>query len=46
MNLISCHRQWFSYRGLTPHQFMPMLGVHKALQLIHKSGASLAFVLN
>ncbi len=25
---ISDHRQWFSYRGLAPHQFMPMLGVH------------------
>lgn len=23
------HRLWFSYRGLPPHQFMPMLGVHK-----------------
>jgi hypothetical protein len=23
------HRPWFSYRGLSPHQFMPMLGVHK-----------------
>ena len=28
---ISSHQQWFSYRGLTPHQFMPMLGVHKSL---------------
>ena len=28
MNLI-IHRPWFSYRGLAPHQFMPMLGVHK-----------------
>ena len=26
------HRQWFSYRGLSPHQFMPMLGVHNALK--------------
>ncbi|MEJ2612523.1 MAG: hypothetical protein P8179_21300 [Candidatus Thiodiazotropha sp.] len=24
------HRPWFSYRGLAPHQFMPMLGVHNA----------------
>ncbi len=31
MVIISSHRQWFSYRGLAPHQFMPMLGVHKAL---------------
>ncbi len=30
MYLISDHRQWFSYRGLSPHKFMPMLGVHKA----------------
>ena len=22
------HRQCFSYRGFSPHQFMPMLGVH------------------
>ncbi len=22
---------WFSYRGLAPHKFMPMLGVHKQL---------------
>jgi hypothetical protein len=29
---ISSHRQWFSYRGLAPHQFMPMLGVHQGLQ--------------
>ena len=34
MNLISSHQQWFSYRGLTPHQFMPMLGVHNRLQWI------------
>ncbi len=32
MNFISSHRQWFSYRGLAPHQFMPMLGVHNARQ--------------
>ncbi|MES9862991.1 MAG: hypothetical protein ABW138_19330, partial [Candidatus Thiodiazotropha sp. 4PDIVS1] len=31
MQLID-HRPWFSYRGLTPHQFMPMLGVHKPFQ--------------
>jgi hypothetical protein len=23
----------YSYRGLSPHQFMPMSGVHKALHL-------------
>ncbi len=28
------HRPWFSYRGLSPHQFMPMLGVHQAFQRI------------
>ena len=29
----SCHpfMDWFSYRGLAPHQFMPMLGVHLRL---------------
>ena len=32
MSYISGHRQWFSYRGLAPHQFMPMLGVHHRLQ--------------
>jgi hypothetical protein len=26
------HRPWFSYRGLAPHQFMPMLGVHQSLK--------------
>lgn len=26
-----CIQPWFSYRGLPPHQFMPMLGVHKNL---------------
>jgi len=31
MYLISGHRQWFSYRGLSPHKFMPMLGVHNAI---------------
>ncbi len=31
MVISSSHRQWFSYRGLAPHQFMPMLGVHNAL---------------
>ena len=25
------HRLWFSYRGLPPHQFMPMLGIHNRL---------------
>ncbi|MEW8087367.1 MAG: hypothetical protein AB2823_17535, partial [Candidatus Thiodiazotropha endolucinida] len=30
MQLID-HRLWFSYRGLPPHQFMPMLGVHKEM---------------
>jgi hypothetical protein len=25
------HRPWFSYRGLAPHQFMPMLGVHNGV---------------
>jgi len=29
MYLISDHRQWLSYRGLSPHKFMPMLGIHK-----------------
>jgi len=33
MYLISGHRQWFSYRGLSPYKFMPMLGAHKALHL-------------
>ena len=28
MSYISDHRQWFSYRGLAPHQFIPMRGVH------------------
>jgi hypothetical protein len=27
------HRPWFPYRGLPPHQFMPMLGVHKRVNL-------------
>ncbi len=31
MDLISDHRQWFSYRGLSSHKFMPMLGVHKTI---------------
>jgi hypothetical protein len=26
------HRPWFSYRGLPPHQFMPMLGVHNHIK--------------
>ena len=30
-------RRWSSYRGLSPHQFMPMLGVHKRL-LSHLRG--------
>jgi hypothetical protein len=30
----------FSDRGLAPHKFMPMLGVHKALQPTPKSGAA------
>jgi hypothetical protein len=25
-------RPWFSYRGLSPHKFTPMPGVHKAIQ--------------
>ena len=25
------HRPWFSYRGLTPNQFLSMLGAHKLL---------------
>jgi len=29
----------FSDRGLSPHEFMPMLGVHKSLQASPKSGA-------
>ncbi|MEW8287292.1 MAG: hypothetical protein AB2697_15005 [Candidatus Thiodiazotropha endolucinida] len=36
------HRLWFSYRGLPPHQFMPMLGVHNGLQRI-RSLRSLSF---
>lgn len=28
--VLSDHRPWFSYRGLAPHQFMPMLDVHNA----------------
>jgi hypothetical protein len=28
----------FSDRGLAPHKFMPMLGVHKAIQPTAKSG--------
>jgi hypothetical protein len=31
MQFIS-HRPWFYYRGLPPHQFMPMLGVHQAIK--------------
>gem|GEM_PF-5793997 len=23
---------WFSYRGLSPHKFTPMLGIHQALK--------------
>jgi len=30
----------FSYRGLAPHKFMPMLGVHKTPQPTPKSGAA------
>jgi hypothetical protein len=30
MATTSIHRRWFSYRGLSPHKFMPMPGVHKA----------------
>jgi hypothetical protein len=26
------HQLWFSYRGLAPHQFTPVLGVHPQLQ--------------
>jgi len=32
MIYISGQQQWFSYRGLAHHQFMPMLGVHKAIK--------------
>jgi hypothetical protein len=32
MAITSIHRRWFSYRGLSPHKFMPMPGVHKAKQ--------------
>ena len=32
MTIASTHRRWFSYRGLSPHKFMPMPGVHKAKQ--------------
>ncbi|MBL3601852.1 MAG: hypothetical protein JMN25_18660 [gamma proteobacterium endosymbiont of Lamellibrachia anaximandri] len=28
MYIISDHQQWFSCRGLAPHKFIPMLGVH------------------
>ncbi|ADC61775.1 hypothetical protein Alvin_0829 [Allochromatium vinosum DSM 180] len=27
----------YSYRGLSPHQFMPMPGVHKKMQRNHKA---------
>jgi len=36
MYLISGHRQWFSYRGLSPYKFMPMLGVHNTINSDHK----------
>ncbi len=37
------HRPWFCYRGLTPHQFMPMLDVHNKNQPTAKkiNGSSL-----
>ncbi len=41
MVISSSHRQWFSYRGLAPHQFMPMLGVHKAINKDAKLSATL-----
>jgi hypothetical protein len=30
----------FSGRGLSPHKFMPMLGVHNQIQPTPKSGAA------
>jgi hypothetical protein len=36
---------WFSYRGLSPHKFTPMPGVHEAVQRIRKKRVSLTFVL-
>lgn len=40
-------RPWFCYRGLTPHQFMPMLGVHNKNQPTTKivKGSSLYLYL-
>jgi hypothetical protein len=31
---------WFSYRGLSPHKFTPMPGVHKSIKPTPKSGAA------
>ncbi len=33
---------WFSYRGLSPHKFTPMPGVHKTLEPIANAPAQLS----